>query len=118
MTSEQDQVFGANPKIGLRKKECFCRALTWHILSQDFKRVSLRLQPPIPKAEYFSLGQFSKLTLAALREKLGSPASDHTLVSKKGVMNNNSNKNFATTKKKNTYYKTAHINLRARKWLG
>ena len=85
MTSEQDQVFGANPKIGLRKKECFCRALTLHIRSQDFKRVSLRL------------------------------AIDHTLVSKKGVMNDNSNKNFATTKKKNTYYKTAHINLRAPK---
>ena len=28
MASEQDQVFGANPKIGLRKKKCFCRALT------------------------------------------------------------------------------------------
>ena len=48
MTSEQDQVFGANPKIGLRKKECLCRALTWHILSQDFKQVSLRLQPLDP----------------------------------------------------------------------
>ncbi len=50
---------------------------------------------------------------ASLREKLGSPASDRTLVSKKGVINNN--KNFATTKKKNTYHKTAHINLRAPK---
>jgi len=28
MTSEQDQLFGANPKVGLRKKKCFCRALT------------------------------------------------------------------------------------------
>ena len=61
MTSEQYQVFGANLKVGLRKIECFCRALTRHILSQDFKRVSLRVEPPIPKAEYFSLGQVSKL---------------------------------------------------------
>ena len=52
-------------------------------------------------------------TLAALREKLGSPAIDRTLVSKKGVINNN--KKFATTKKKNTYYKTAQINIRAPK---
>ena len=32
--------------------------------------------------------------------------------------NNNKNKNFATTKKKNTYYKMAQINIRAPKWLG
>ena len=83
MTSEQYQVFGANPKVGLRKKKCFYRALTWYILSQDIERVSLGLQPPIPRAEYFSLGQFSKLNSEALREKLGYPASDHTLESKK-----------------------------------
>ena len=45
-----------------------------------------------------------------MREKLGSPAIDHTLASKKGVIE----KEFATTKK-NTYYKTAHTNLRAPK---
>ena len=44
-----------------------------------------------------------------MREKLGSLAIDHTLASRKGVIE----KDFATTKKKNTYYKTAHINLRA-----
>ena len=82
MTSEQYQVFDANPKVGLRKKKCFCRALTWYILSQDFERVSLRLQPPIPRAEYFSLGEFSKLNSSDFREKLGYPAIDHTLESK------------------------------------
>ena len=70
MTSEQDQVFGANPKIGLKEKKCFCRALTWYILSQDFKRVSLRLQPPIPRAEYFSLGQFSKLNSSGFEREI------------------------------------------------
>ena len=44
-----------------------------------------------------------------MREKSGYLAIDHTLASKKGVIE----KDFATTKKKNTYYKTAHINLRA-----
>ena len=83
MTSEQDQVFGANPKIGLRKKECFRRALIWHIRSQDFKRVSLRLQPPILKVECFSLDQFSELNSSGFREKLGYPAIDYTLESKK-----------------------------------
>ena len=74
MTSEQDQVFGANPKIGLREKnECFCRALTWHILSQDFKRASLWLQPPIPRAEYFSLGQFSKLNSSDFEREIRLP---------------------------------------------
>ncbi len=48
-----------------------------------------------------------------MREKLGSPAIDHTLASKKGVIEKK--KNFAMTRKKNTYYKTAHINLRAPK---
>ena len=28
LTSEQDQVFGANPKIGKKKKLWFCHALT------------------------------------------------------------------------------------------
>ena len=46
-----------------------------------------------------------------MREKLGSPVIDHTLASKKGVIE----KDIATTKKKNTYYKTAQINLRAPK---
>ena len=73
MTSEQDQVFGANPKIGKNKKLCFCRALTSHILSQDFKRVSLRLQSPIPKAEYFSLGQFSKLNSSGFEREIRLP---------------------------------------------
>ena len=89
MTSEQDQVFGANPKIALRKKKCFCRPLTWHILSQNFKWVSLRLQPPIPKAEYFLLGQFSKLNSNGFEREISSPASDRTLVLRKGVINNN-----------------------------
>ena len=83
MTSEQDQVFGANPKIGLRKKECFCRALTLHIRSQDFKRVSLRLQAPYPEGGVLLRGQFSELNSGGFREKLGYPAIDHTLESKK-----------------------------------
>ena len=83
MTSEQDQVFGANPKIGLRKKKCFCLALTWYILSQDFERVSLRLQPPIPRAEYFSEASLANKTRADFREKTGYPTIDHTLESKK-----------------------------------
>ena len=41
---------------------------------------------------------------------MGYLAIDHTLTSKKGVIEK---KDFATTRKKNTYYKTAHINLRA-----
>ena len=83
MTSEQDQVFGADPKIGLRKKECFCRALTCHILSQDFKRVSLRLQAPYPEGRVLLRGQFSELNSSDFREKLGYLAIDHTLESEK-----------------------------------
>ena len=56
-----------------KKKLCFCRALTWHILSQDFKRVSLRLQPPIPKAEYFLLSQFSKLNSSGFEREIRLP---------------------------------------------
>ena len=96
MMSKQYQVFGANPKIGLRKKECSCRALTWHILSQDFKRVSLRLQPPIPKAEYFSLDQFSELNSSGYYRENGlSGYWPHTHVEKGAI-----EKDFATTKKK------------------
>ena len=75
-------IFCANPKIGLKISLCFRRALTWHIRSQDFEWVSLRLQPPIPKAECFS-GQFSELNSSGFREKPGYPAIDHTLESRK-----------------------------------
>ena len=95
MTSEQYQVFGANPKVGLRKKKCFCRALTWYILSQDFEQVSLRLQPPILRVEYFSLGQFSKLNSSGFEREIRLPGYwPHTLL-KKGVIE----KDFAATKK-------------------
>ena len=79
--SEQDQVFGANPKIG--KKLCFSHALTWHIRSQDFTRVSLWLQAPYPKGAVPLRGQFSELNLSGFREKLGYPAIDHALELKK-----------------------------------
>ena len=83
MMSEQDQVFGANPKIVLRKKKCFCRPLTWHILSQDFERVSLRFQPPYLEGGMLLRGEFSKLNSSGFREKLGYPAIDYALESKK-----------------------------------
>ena len=38
MTSEQDQVFGANPKIGREKKVCFC-----HVLTTTKKKAHLQL---------------------------------------------------------------------------
>ena len=94
MTSEQDQVFGANPKIG--KKLCFCRALTWQIRSQDFTRVSLRLQAPYPKGGVLLRGQFSELNSSGFyREDRLSGYWPYTLV-EKGVVE----KDFATTKKK------------------
>ena len=61
MTSEQDQVFGANQKIGLRKKIVL---LSCFIMTHPISRLQAG-QPTAstsyPKAEYFSLGQFSKL---------------------------------------------------------
>ena len=73
MTSEQDQVFGANPKIGLYKKKGLlpCFNMT-HPISK-LQAGSLRLQPPIPKAEYFLLGQFSKLNSSGFEREIRLP---------------------------------------------
>ena len=43
----------------------------------------LRLQPPYPEGGVLLRGEFSELNSNAFREKLGYPAIDHTLESKK-----------------------------------
>ena len=105
MTSEQDQVFGANPKIGKKKKLCFCRALTWHIRSQHFKQANLWLQAPYPKGRVLLRGQFSELNLSSFLERRQAIR----LLTIHSSRKRSGRKRLCNDLEENTYYKTTHI---------
>ena len=108
MTSEQDQVFGANPKIG--KKNCSSVAL-YHDTSdlKTSRGSAYGFKLLIPKAEYFSEVSLANYTQAAFREKTGYLAIDHKLESKKERYK----KTLQRPRRKHIYYKTAHINFKS-----
>ena len=81
MTSKQDQMFGANPEIGEKIVLLSCINIT-HPISR-LQAGQPTVAASYPEGGVLLQGQFSELNSSGFREKLGYPAIDHTLKSKK-----------------------------------